>query len=216
MTQVTQAEFARRLGVQRNYVTQLKQAGRLVMAEDGLVDAEASEAKIAETADPGKVAVADRHARQRGAAVNLENGQKSGVEPESEGEEEGGEVPATPDYQKARARREQANASLAEIELAERAGELMQTSAVVAVLADAAATCRSMLETIPGVLAPQLAALNDAHECRQLLEEHLGAALNELCDRLAGVQTSIVTQGAHHGQHRPSRVRDPLPAKEPD
>ena len=63
----------------------------------------------------------------------------------------------------------------------------METSAVVAVLADAGATCRTMLETLPAVLAPQLATLSDDHACRQLLEEHVGAALNELCDRLSGM-----------------------------
>ena len=46
---------------------------------------------------------------------------------------------------------------------------------------------RAALETLPAILAPQLATLNDDHAIRQLLEEHIGAALNELCDRLAGL-----------------------------
>lgn len=181
MTTLTQAQFARHLGVDRAHVTRLKHAGRLVLTPTGHVDVAASEARIAATADPAKAPVAERHAAGRAAAVD---GQKQAkTAPESEGDAADG----TPDYQKARARREEANANLAEIELAERAGQLMETSAVVAVLADAGATCRSMLETLPAVLAPQLATLSDDHACRQLLEEHVGAALNELCDRLAGL-----------------------------
>lgn len=178
---MTQAAFARRLGVQKSYVTELKHAGRLVMTQDGrrVLVAE-SEARIAATSDPAKAPVAERHAAGRAAAVDGRKPQKT--TPAEDDEPAAG----TPDYQRARARREEANANLAEIELAERAGGLMETSAVVAVLADAGATCRTMLETLPAVLAPQLATLSDDHACRQLLEEHVGAALNELCDRLAG------------------------------
>lgn len=182
MTTLTQAQFARHLGVDRAHVTRLKHTGRLVLTADGHVDVAASEARIAATADPAKAPVAERHAAGRAAAVDGQKPAKTA--PESEGDAADG----TPDYQKARARREEANANLAEIELAERAGQLMETSAVVAVLADAGATCRSMLETLPAVLAPQLATLSDDHACRQLLEEHVGAALNELCDRLVSLQ----------------------------
>lgn len=180
MTTLTQAQFARHLGVDRAHVTRLKQAGRLVLTPTGHVDVAASEARIAATADPAKAPVAERHAAGRAAAVDGEKQQKSAPVDDDE------PAAGTPDYQRARARREEANANLAEIELAERAGGLMETSAVVAVLADAGATCRTMLETLPAVLAPQLATLSDDHACRQLLEEHVAAALNELCDRLAG------------------------------
>ena len=181
MTTLTQAQFARHLGVDRAHITRLKHAGRLVLTPSGQVDVEASEARIAATADPAKAQVAERHAAGRAAAVDGQN------QPKTAPEDEGDSIAGTPDYQKARARREEANATIAEIELAERAGNLMETAAVVAVLADAGATCRSMLETLPAILAPQIATLSDVHACRQLLEEHIGAALNELGDRLGGV-----------------------------
>lgn len=50
---VTQAEFAAILGCDKAYVTRLKQAGRLVMA-DGKVDVEASKKRIEETSDPSR------------------------------------------------------------------------------------------------------------------------------------------------------------------
>lgn len=185
MTTLTQAQFARHIGHDRAHVTRLKHAGRLVMTDDGRVLVEESEARIAATADPAKAPVADRHAAGRAAAVDGRKQAKT-EEPEDESPVGG------PDYQKARARREEANANLAEIDLAERAGELMETTAVRAVLADAAATCRSALETLPAILAPQLATLNDDHAIRQLLDEHIGSALNELCDRLAGVGNGAI------------------------
>ena len=62
MTALTQYAFARHLGVDRAHVSRLKKTGRLVMTPDGdrVLVAE-SEARIAATADPGKVAVAERH-----------------------------------------------------------------------------------------------------------------------------------------------------------
>lgn len=184
MTTLTQAQFARHLGVDRAYITRLKQAGRLVMTDDGKVKVAESEARIAATADPAKDQVAARHAAERAVAVDGKKPPKTMAPADDEPDDP---PVGTPDYQKARARREEANANLAEIELAERAGSLMETAAVRAVLADVGATCRAALETLPAILAPQLATLNDDHAIRQLLEEHINAALNELCDRLAGM-----------------------------
>ncbi|MCX8003436.1 MAG: hypothetical protein N2688_00520 [Burkholderiaceae bacterium] len=45
----TQAEFARAQGWERSYVTKLKQQGRLVITDDGLVDFEASLERIRQT-----------------------------------------------------------------------------------------------------------------------------------------------------------------------
>ena len=55
---VTQAEFARHLGVGRSYVTALKKAGRLVMDADGRVLVEESMASLARsTGAPERAAV---------------------------------------------------------------------------------------------------------------------------------------------------------------
>ena len=62
MPAVTQAEFARLEGKARSYITALKNAGRLVMTADDLVDIEASRALIAATADPGRDDVAAKYA----------------------------------------------------------------------------------------------------------------------------------------------------------
>lgn len=55
----SQADFARANGWEKSYVTKLKQAGRLVMTADGLVDFEASMARIkATSAAPERAAPA--------------------------------------------------------------------------------------------------------------------------------------------------------------
>jgi len=162
----------------------MKKNNRLVMTAAGLVDVEASEALIRETADPSKVAVAARHAAKRAekaAAVDIQKSAKTAAEA---GEPEAPEVPGTPDYQKARARKESANADLAEMEARTRAGQLMETAAVMAAVADAGATMRTHLATLPAILAPQLATMADENQIRLLLEDHIEQALGELVERL--------------------------------
>lgn len=191
MSTLTQAAFARHLNVRPSYVKKLKDTGRLVMVSDALIDVEASEARIRETADPGKVAVAERHAAKRAgqaaatmetkAAVDIQKPAKTAAEA---GEPEAPEVPGTPDYQKARARKESANADLAEMEARTRAGQLMETAAVMAAVADAGATIRTHLATLPAILAPQLATMADENQIRLLLEDHIEQALGELVERL--------------------------------
>lgn len=184
MSTLTQAAFARHLNVRPSYVKKLKDTGRLVMVSDTLIDVEASEARIRETADPGKVAVAERHAARRAgqaAAVDAHKTAKTAADP---GEPEAPEVPGTPDYQKARARKESANADLAEMEARTRAGQLMETAAVMAAVADAGATMRTNLATLSAILAPQLATMADENQIRLLLEDHIEQALGELVERL--------------------------------
>ncbi len=200
MNTLTQAAFARHLNVRPSYVKKLKDTGRLVMVSDTLIDVEASEARIRETADPGKVAVAERHAAKRAGqaaaatetkAATMEtkdgprvDGQKPAKTAADTGEPEAPEVPGTPDYQKARARKESANADLAEMEARTRAGQLMETAAVMAAVADAGATIRTHLATLPAILAPQLATMADENQIRLLLEDHIEQALGELVERL--------------------------------
>lgn len=184
MTILTQAKFARHLGISKSSVQSMKKNNRLVMTAAGLVDVEASEALIRETADPSKVAVAARHAAKRAekaAAVDVQKTAKTAAEA---GEPEAPEVPGTPDYQKARARKESANADLAEMEARTRAGQLMETAAVMAAVADAGATIRTHLATLPAILAPQLAMMTDENQIRLLLEDHIEQAMGELVERL--------------------------------
>lgn len=180
---LSQAEFARHLGVRRSYVTQLKQTGRLVIDENGLIDVDASTARIAATADPGKQAVAARHAQQRGGELPSAPLADNAPERAPESLEEP-EAPGTPDYQKARARKEEANAQLAEIEVAKQAASLFDASEVIAAVADAGAIFRTSLDSRRPLLVSQLAVLSDEAEVRLLLEEQDEYLLTELAAKL--------------------------------
>ena len=61
MTVISKTEFAARRGWAKSYVSKLANQDRLVLTEDGKVELEATEALLAESADPSKAAVADRH-----------------------------------------------------------------------------------------------------------------------------------------------------------
>ena len=65
MTVISKTEFAARRGWAKSYVSKLANQDRLVLTDDGKVELEATEALLAESADPSKAAVADRHNRLR-------------------------------------------------------------------------------------------------------------------------------------------------------
>ena len=125
-TAVTQAEFARHIGVARSYVTALKKADRLVLNAIGNVLVEESKKRIAETADPNRDDVAARHAEARGdATVNPEN------EPKTEDETPGGH-----DYHKARAQKEHYFAEQARIDYERAIGNLIEKADAAAAIED--------------------------------------------------------------------------------
>lgn len=173
---VTQAEFARLQGWAKSYVTALKKEGRLVM-NDGLVDVAASRARILETADPEKAAVADRHAAARAGTADPLAG--------ADADDEQVAIKRV-DYQEAKTRKEVANARLAEMEVERESGKLVEAAMVSSALADAGATLRSTLSNLPAIVAPMLATLSDETQIRLVLDEHIEQALSDLSQRLRG------------------------------
>jgi len=163
VNEMTFSEFARHIDRSPARVTALRKAGRLVLTANGKVDVDASLWKMSQT--------------EGGAAPPpVDAGNQRWMHPAH-------------DYQAARARREDANADLAEMESATRAGQLMETALVLAAIADAGATMRSHLATLPAILAPQIAALSDENLVRLLLEDHIEQALGELAEKFAGMAT---------------------------
>lgn len=170
-------------GWTRAYVTELKKSGRVVMSPDGRsVDVQATRALIAQTSSPDKVGVAARHAAERL--------QRSGDD--DYGDEDAVAGASRPEYHAARARREEANATRAEIDLAKEAGQLVEAAAVGAVIADAVTNLRASLEGLGAILAPQLAAESDPREVRLLVDDAVREALGDLAARFADI-----AKGAH-------------------
>lgn len=169
MTTLTQSQFARHLGVDRAYITRLKQAGRLVMTDDGKVKVAESEARIAATADPAKDQVAARHAAERAVAVDGKKEQKTAADPSAIGNS----------YAAARAVKEKYFAMQAKLDYERSVGELVRRADAAFAMTDAMSTLRMQLVALPSVLGDQLAALTNPHEIKVLLEDQINAALEE-------------------------------------
>ena len=81
------------------------------------------------------------------------------------------------DYWASRARRERAEAELAELKLAEQQGVLIRADAVRAAHAKRLAGLREALLQVPARLAPVLAAETDQARCHDTLQRELHAVL---------------------------------------
>src|SRR5690606_3678431 len=159
-------DFARRCGWKASYVTELKDAGRLVLTADGRrVQVAASLRLIEDTRDPSKAGVAARHAAARGAASPSPSAAPEAGQGGAGGDDEGEDrAPVAYDdplaLRRARAQAEIQEAALRKAlrEEQQELGELLQRDDVLAVIADAITTLRTGLENLPNTLSASLAA----------------------------------------------------------
>ncbi len=194
---VTQVEFSRRLGVDKSYVTRLKQAGRLVMDDSGKVLVEESLRRIEETADPNRDDVKRRHAAGRGKPVEprpdeAEGGEVSlplaiaALERASEAwrVEDGGALPLL-SFQAARQLKMNIETLASGLEAMVEAGKLVPADEMRRVIADRLTTLRTRLEALPGILPPVLAAADGEEQIRALLADHIEQLLDDLSREFA-------------------------------
>lgn len=201
---LTQSEFAKQQGWQRSYVTQLKAAGRLVMA-DGKVDVARSLDLIARTADPNRDDVATRHARNRAAKAKTDgavSADTSGAEKTAPAPEyapaggESGAEKAAASYSKSRAVKEHYAALRAKAEYERDVlGKLCETDSVTRAGAGLGALLRTKLEGSSDRLAPVLAPISSVEETHAMLVAHHEAILNEIADELEKLARAV-TRGA--------------------
>lgn len=163
---MTPSQFAKHINVKPGYVTQLKAAGRLVMQGE-LIDSEASKLLIEETKDPSKAGVAERHANERQQKQGAPDQEALTIDPGS-------------NYQKSRAMKEKYNALQAQIAYEKEVGLLLVASDAKAAVADGDTIIRNRLESLPDMLAPQLAAESDEQKIRALLMDQVEFMLSEL------------------------------------
>lgn len=173
---ISQAEFARQLGVDRSHVTRLKQAGRLVLTADGRVDPETSRVRIAATADPNRDDVASRHAAARDTKVSPRD---TAPPPAQAPEDKVGNS-----YQAARAVKEKYLALDAKIDYEKKVGNLIPKEDVDAALKAMGAAVRSAMEIFPDQTAPIVAPILDIEEVHNLLAQACR-------DVLAGIEHSL-------------------------
>jgi hypothetical protein len=158
---ITRAEYARRRGWSRAYVTQLVNAGRVQIDEGGLIDPDDADASLAAGRDPS-------------AATRSLPGEAPPPRPA------GGN--AGPTYMQARTLREAANAKLAQLDYQERSGQLLDRAATESEAMALGRELRENLLAIPARLAQGLADCSDAAACETLLEHALTEALEALAD----------------------------------
>jgi hypothetical protein len=159
-------EFAQHIDRQPGWITQLKNAGRLVMDGDK-INVEASLQRIEDTANPSFQVHADRHqlARERKAAGIIDD-ELNKVEFLS--------------YQEARARRENFNNLLLEIAYLKEAGALVIWKEEEFAIANAFAIFRNKFDSLAEKLAPQLAVEKNDHKIKMMLLEEIENIFNDL------------------------------------
>lgn len=92
-----------------------------------------------------------------------------------------------PVFADSRDRKEHYSAELSRLDYEERCGKLMVASEVIGVVAGAAVTLRTRLESFPDLLAPQLAAIADEQQIRAMLADQVEILLGELSARLGEI-----------------------------
>src|SRR5687768_7870681 len=142
MQTLNQTEFGNLMGWTKGYVSQLKQAGRLVFAENGKVDVEASKARIKETEDPNRDDVKERHAEARGDDSKVQE----------IGKPKKDKAPADQNkmtFSSARADEQKYKALQAQLDYQERIGELVSKADMKSAISDLITTFRQNIENMP-------------------------------------------------------------------
>lgn len=165
---ISKAEYARRRGCDPAAVTRAVQKG-WVTSIDGKIDPVVADVQWAANA---RSRADSRPATEVGARL-------AGLAPPS-----AGEVPKAQgdDYFAARARRETAEAELAELKLQEQLGQLVRGDKVRAETARLAASLREAFLQMPARLSPVLAAESDAARVHDLLQAEVRQVLAQLAD----------------------------------
>ncbi|MBC3479942.1 terminase small subunit [Pseudomonas sp. SWRI77] len=174
MTYLTKSEFAARHGWSKSYVSKLAKQDRLVLAADGRVDVEATEALLAESADPSKAAVAARHEESR-----IERDVRSQLQPggATTSVQPSDPVPGTGhNFQRSKAHREFYLAQLAEAEFHKVQGNLVERLAVEDAAFAAGRMLRDQFFGIAPQLAAELAGMSDPWE----IEKHLAGVFRRI------------------------------------
>jgi hypothetical protein len=145
---ITQAEYARRRRVSRVAVNRAVREGRISIRPDGLLDPAVADVEWARNTTPRPVP---------GAAAEVEVGSRGVVITLNE----------------AKTKHEYAKAQLAELELGERARELVRVDEVHSAIFKATRTARDLMESIPDRLAETLVGQMDPEVIRRMLSQEL-------------------------------------------
>jgi len=175
MTTESLRAFATRKKNSVSYWHGQKELGRLVMVDVGgkkMVDVEASEARLAATADPAKGHMAEVNERQR--VMHRGTVTPPALPPSYQ---PGTDNSKNATYMQAKTAREVYEAKNAQLEYEERTGKLLRADEVKSHLASKIASMREAFLQIPSRLVPILAAETDAAKIHTLLESEIVRAM---------------------------------------
>jgi hypothetical protein len=160
---MNQAQYAAHRGVAKSYITKLKAEGRLVFTPAGLIDVAASDALIAQTAEPNRTDAVERHA----AARNAKTAPDPAAAPDAIGS----------GLQAARSVKERYLALQAKLDYERDIATLRDAREVEAITVSAITELRVRMEQIADTTAPELAAMQDEAAIRALLRTEIRHAL---------------------------------------
>lgn len=188
MTTETRADFARRMGWNRSSVTRAVQDGRVVLL-DGLVDVDASLAKINALASP--------YAHHRAHAQQLEEARQAktptatavaaamkAYAPLQDAVPAEGLEALNLRLKRAEADKREHEAEMARMERETMAGNLIAREDVEFALDDFGATLRSLMENLADRLAPVVHPLQSMEETHAALAEAAADVLQTMNDQL--------------------------------
>jgi transcriptional regulator with XRE-family HTH domain len=162
MGMLTQAEFARRHGVSRQAIWDWVNRG-VVQLVNGNVDEDQALAAIESVRDPARA----------GKILEGLASAKPGPVPADYDRP----APQQGEYAAAKTRREQAEASLAELKLRQQAGELIDAGKAFKAITDAATLIQSSIERVADKLAERVAAEADPDACHRIIKTECDAIL---------------------------------------
>lgn len=180
MRLVTKAEFARERDVHPSRVSQWLRDGRISETEDGKIDADAAHERLGGTLDQTKGVRRDGNVTSSGPKGDLLAGQEAKT---GDRDDPAGTARDDTDYWAHKARREKAEASLAEMKAMQAAGALVPAAAVRKEFAEIGRTTRNAMLAIADRVSPVLDPGNPAR-AHKLLTDEIARALRDLSARL--------------------------------
>jgi hypothetical protein len=172
----TKADFARRMGWNKSTATRYAQQGKLVLTASGLVDVDASIARLKSMRDPTKDAVREVHAHARVDRELRADSDSVRIDPND---------PSFASIQQSRALTEATKAKLLQIELDEKEGRLVNAEAIQRAVYAAIRGIRDRTFQISARVAPILAAETDAFKVDQLLEAEIRSVFEDAARELS-------------------------------
>lgn len=196
MTVLSQKDFAEAIGRDKSYITRLKQAGHLVMTEDGRVDVEPSLERLQASTGNTPAGRAHQERWEEYRRRNRPQPAATGTQPGGTGEAIGATAKDDYAHQKAQAvlRKLKADAERAAMELAILKDEYVRKSDILHAMATANGVIQNAIIGVEDRLAPLLGIKDeDLLRTRALIRDEMEYVLETASRELSALAGSDCT-----------------------